>query len=184
MAAGSITININPPAAVTMADRTANIASDRKHQCLAQLRQMIEDVQSGIASDVITVQYNSSVDPVNASGTITITNSAVDANDTVTIAGVVLTAKASAANGTTEFNKGDSSTSTATNLAACINANTTLNKIVVASASAAIVTVTCFVPGTIGNLISMVTSDAPAFALSAAVLASGAGGVSQAAVSF
>jgi phage tail sheath gpL-like len=184
MAAGSITININPSSAVTMADRTANIVSDRKQDCLQQLKQMIEDVQSGISLDVIKVQYNSSVDPVFASGTITVTNTSVDADDTVTIAGTVLTAKASGANGTSQFNKGVSSTATATNLAACINANTTLNKFVVASSSSAVVTVTCLVPGTIGNLISLATSDAPAFALSAAVLASGAGGVSQSPVTF
>lgn len=73
------------------------------------------------------------------------------ADETITIANVVLTAKDSGANGTTQFNTSAAIGTTAASLAACINANTTLNKIVVATSALGVTTITAINPGTVGN---------------------------------
>lgn len=122
-----------------------------------------------------SIDISSSTDaPVAAAGSIAPTQANVDADETVTIGGVVLTAKASGANGTTQFNKGANLAATCTNLAACINANTTLSKYLTATASSTAVALTCKQKGGIGNLIVMSTSDATAFTLTQ--LTGGAGG--------
>lgn len=92
---------------------------------------------------------------VKATGSVAITGRPT-ADETMVVAGVTLTAKDSGANGTTQFNTSNTDTLvTAQNLAACINANTTLNKFLSASAAGAhpssTVTITCIVPGLIGN---------------------------------
>jgi phage tail sheath gpL-like len=67
-------------------------------------------------------------------------------------------------------------------MAACINANTTLSKQVVASiAVAGTVTITALQKGVVGNGLALATSDATAFGLTA--FASGAGGATDTAVS-
>lgn len=86
---------------------------------------------------------------VQASGTITFSSFAD--SDTITINGTVLTGKTSPS-GASQFAVGASNSACATNAAACINANTTLNKQVVASASGAVVTITAIAAGPMGNL--------------------------------
>lgn len=85
---------------------------------------------------------------VQASGTITFASFAD--SDTITVNGVTLTGKTTPTLAT-EFAVGASNSECATNAAACINASATLNKMVVASASAAVVTVSAIVPGPWGN---------------------------------
>lgn len=98
--------------------------------------------------------FNSSVvivpNLVAATGTVTL--SSMVATDTVTINGTVFTCVASGATGN-QFNVGGTDTITATNLAAAINASatTTVKGCVTALSAAAIVTVTCTIPGNIGN---------------------------------
>lgn len=103
---------------------------------------------------------------VVASGLITFTGRPV-ADETLSVLNTTLTAKDSGANGTTQFNTAVSNTTTATNLAACINANTTLNKQVVATSALGVVTITSLIPGTIGNGLqlseAMTTTAATAF---------------------
>jgi phage tail sheath gpL-like len=144
-----------------------------KNKALTTAENIISALNSGTMLGSVDVHYVAA-SPVAASATITLTYANIDADDTVTVANVELTAKASGANGTTQFNKQTDATVTAANLAACINANTTLNKIVTASSAAAVVTVTSVVKGVIGNGLALATSDATAFALVA--FASGAGG--------
>jgi phage tail sheath gpL-like len=86
---------------------------------------------------------------VQATGTITLSSFVED--DTVTVNGTLLTGKNSPS-GSAQFAIGASDTLTAVALAACINANTTLNKQVVATSSGAVVTITALVPGAFGNL--------------------------------
>lgn len=105
-------------------------------------------VQAMVAGSVSSKAYLSTT-VVQASGTITL-SSFVDA-DTVTINGTLLTGKNSPS-GSAEFLIGLTDTLTAVNLAACVNANTTLNKQVVATSSGAVVTITALVPGAFGNL--------------------------------
>lgn len=97
--------------------------------------------------------YKSNID-VNSGGayaTGTVTLSSFAAADTVTINGVLLTGSATPS-GIAQFLIGASDTATAVNLAACINANTGLFGTVYATSATTIVTLTCRVPGLIGNL--------------------------------
>lgn len=104
---------------------------------------------------------------VAAVGLITFTGRPV-ADETLSVLNVTLTAKDSGGNGTTQFNTAVSNTTTAASLAACINANTTLNKQVIATSSLGVVTITSLIPGTIGNGLqlseNMTTTAATAFA--------------------
>lgn len=103
--------------------------------------------------------YRSNVDintnPVNASGTITLSSFAN--TNTVTINGTVLTG-ATTPSGASQFGIGTNDTATAANLAACINANSSLYGTVYATSSGAVVTVYCRVPGLIGNLCTLAIS--------------------------
>lgn len=138
------------------------------------LENVIKSLASGSRNGAITVH----VDGVRASATITVDNSKVTANDTIKIGATTLTCKASGANGTTEFNKSTTDTLTAVNLAAVINANTTLSTYLTASNASGVVTITCKQPGLIGNAIGItVTENTPSsFVPSAALLASGTNG--------
>lgn len=110
---------------------------------------------------------------VKASGTITFASFAD--SDTVTINGVTLTGKTSPS-GASQFAVGSSNTECAANLAAKINASALAGivNVVTATSSLAVVTITCSVPGSIGNLCSLAISAHGS--VSAANLASGADG--------
>lgn len=89
---------------------------------------------------------------VYATGTATLAS--VIATNTLVVGGVTLTCVNSGAT-SVQFNKGITDTITAVNLAAAINALTTINKVVQASSSGAVVTIVSLYPGTIGNLITL-----------------------------
>ena len=176
-------------ASITLVIKTADIdsttitASGSRRRSLSNLVNLLEGINSGSNNIGATVDVAySTTSPVAAAGSIAVTQANVDADDTVTIGGVTLTAKASGANGTTQFNKGANLAATCTNLAACINANTTLNKVLTAASTGTAVTVTCNQKGVVGNLIVMSTSDATAFGLTQ--LTGGAGGVNGAFTSY
>lgn len=88
--------------------------------------------------------------------TNTVTFSAIANNDTVTINGVVLTAKtAGTQSGNSQFSIGTSDTLAAANLAALLNSASAPAKIlgvVSATSAAAVVTITWMEPGAAGNL--------------------------------
>jgi hypothetical protein len=86
---------------------------------------------------------------VQATGTITFASFAD--GDTIAVNGTTLTGKTSPS-GAVQFAVGASNTACAANAAACINANTTVNKQVIATSALAVVTVTSLVPGAYGNL--------------------------------
>jgi hypothetical protein len=110
-------------------------------------------------SCVLSGRINVVTGAVKAAGTFTFTGRPT-ADETLTVAGVTLTAKDSGANGTTEFNTSASVVATtAANLAATINANTTLNKIVVATSALGVVTVTSKVAGLVGNYLIALTES-------------------------
>lgn len=90
------------------------------------------------------------VGAVKASGTITTASTGSTATQTMTIAGVTLTAVASGATNN-QFNVSTTPGTQATNIAAAINASTTLAGRVTATAALGVVTVTAEVPGLIGN---------------------------------
>lgn len=100
-------------------------------------------------------------DALEASKTGTFTGSPT-ANETISINGVIITfvASASPTNNQVSLSGSPSTTTLATRLAATINTSTTglLSGVVGASSSGAVVTVTCLVPGVIGNNIPLTDS--------------------------
>lgn len=137
----------------------------------------LKSIIDSLASGARNGSFDLMADGVRASGTITIDYSKIAANDTVTIAGVTFTCKASGATGN-QFNKQTSATVTAANLVTAFNANTTLNKYLVASSADGVVTITCKQAGTIGNTITLAKTEgvSDSITLSAATLASGTNG--------
>lgn len=95
------------------------------------------------------------------------------AADTVTINGVAFTARASGAVAN-EYNIGADATACAAALAAAINASTSakIKNIILAESALGVVTLTCLVPGSIGNLCTLTESSAN-FTVAGANLASG-----------
>lgn len=103
----------------------------------------------------------------------TVTFSAPTAlNDTLTIGGIAFTAKTSGATGN-QWNIGASATLDAAACAAAINANTTINKVLTATSSSGVLTLTMKIPGNVGNLITLAKSST-ALTLGGAALAGGA----------
>jgi phage tail sheath gpL-like len=151
-----------------------------KNKALTVAENIISGLNNGSMLGSVDVHYVAA-SPVAASAAVAITHANVTNGDTVTIGNVVITA-ATSGNGTTSWTIGADATADATAMAACINANTTLNKIVSASAASGTVTITSLVKGVIGNALALVTSDATAFGLTA--FASGAGGQNGAPVSY
>lgn len=105
--------------------------------------------------DLVNGSWNSNIQVFQGGvyATVTATLASVIATNTIVIGGVTLTCVNSGAT-TVQFNKGTTDTGTATNLAAAINALTTINKVVQATSSGAVVTIVSLYPGTIGNLIT------------------------------
>jgi hypothetical protein len=103
-----------------------------------------------------------SIGPAAATNVFTITASNLSAADTVTIGGTTFTAETTGAVGN-QFNVGGSALITGQNLAAAINAysgTSGLFSAVTTGTTTGIVTVTCLMPGTIGNNISVTKSAA------------------------
>jgi len=133
---------------------------------------LIQGIVSGAFPGSILAS-SSATDPVAASGTIELTYASINADDTVTVAGVVLTCKGSGTVAGT-FVKVTDATATATNLKNAINANASLAAHLVATSAAGIVTTTARQKGSIGNLLTLVTSNATGFDITA--MAGGTGG--------
>lgn len=140
----------------------ARIDRSGKYESVEALRQVLGGIASGALSGKVEVHSGA---VAAGSAAIAVTYANVDAADTVTIGGVVLTAKASGAVAGTEFNKETNATVTAANLATAINANTTLSYQMTAVAATGTVTLTAINEGAAGNLIVLSTSDATAFGL-------------------
>ena len=148
----------------TLIIETEQSADSFKSNC--NLAPLGLDAVSNLAGYIVGVaggQYPSSivanVGAVKASGTITSTGSAANA-ETMTICGETLTAKTSgavAADG--EFNISATVATQATNIAAAINAIVALSGIVSATSALGVVTVTANTPGKMGNGLIMADVD-------------------------
>lgn len=147
----------------------------QRNENITRLINLLSGLNVGANIGAAYVQGSTS-DPVAAAATITITHANVSNNDTTTILNTVITA-ATSGNGTTSWTIGADATADAVALAACINANTTLSKQVVATAASGVVTITALQRGVIGNGLALATSDATAFALVA--FTGGAGGATD-----
>lgn len=128
---------------------------------------------AGIRTGAVRFQYCAEAS-VRASVTVTCDRSAtVDGTDELAFLGVTLAVEAAPAN-QNQFLKGANNGAMATNLAACINAHTTLTKFVHASASSADVVITFRIPGEPMNFIP-ITEVGNGMSLSSALFAGGVG---------
>lgn len=143
-------------------------ASKPKEEAIS-LRNFFDALVGSDRDGQLTVQVNSG-DAVKASGTITFSSFAN--NDTFTVGSETFTCKTSGATGNNQFNIGGTDTLSAVAAIAKINAHPNLLQTVVAANVAAVITVTCIVPGKIGNYIGIAISAHGS--VSGSVLASGA----------
>ena len=152
-------------------------ASLKSVTCQSQINHLIDTLaalSAGMKTGRIILSLDDGTSLVQASNTITITNAnIVDTTTTLTIGGVVLTAKTTGATGP-QFNIGTDATATGVNVVACIIANVPG---ITATSAAGVVTVTSLVPGVIGNRVTLATATAGAFAFGASTgaLLGGAG---------
>lgn len=116
-----------------------------------KLKDYFKMITSGIRPGVVQTKVNA----VKATGTVTF--SSIVQNDTVTINGVVFTGKDSPSTAV-QFQTGGTDAAAATSLAALINADTTLDGMVVATADGAVITLTALVPGELGNAVTLAIS--------------------------
>lgn len=159
---------------VNSADASVYAAANQPNRCLLNAANLLHALASGNLTGSVDASV-SSADPVAASATITCASVAAD--DTVTIGKTTLTAKASPSN-ENQFDQSGTDTADATSLAAKINAHSVLSKIVSASSSGAVVTVTALDKGILGNHIALASSNGTRLAVTGSgYLASGAGGV-------
>lgn len=153
--------------------------SDERKAGLQSLAALFEGCMGGTESASVDVQSSAS-DPVAAS--VTATLATVAADDSITIGGVTLTAKAAPA-GEAQWSQAGTDTADAAALAACINAHSTLSKVVAATSAAAVVTITCLVKGVVGNFITC-SEAGITITLSATALSGGTGGATTAAKTY
>ena len=139
-----------PPAAATVKDRlnlrNGNIDGPQSFAHLG-------NYMSAIGGGTYIGSANVEVGSVPATGTIVFTSTAATNTETMTLAGVTITAVTSSSPTNNQFTVSTTPATAASNLVKCINASTSLAGIVTASigATTATVLVTSVIPGVIGN---------------------------------
>lgn len=155
---------------ISTGDHAQPLTSGKPRDSLLKLAKTLLALASGHrpGSTTITVRNTG----VAATGTVTC--AAAAAADTVTINGVAFTAVAGAA-GANQFSIDGTDTADAAALAAAINASSTagISGIVSATSDGAVVTVSCMVPGKVGNAITLASSSGVTLAVSGAKLTGG-----------
>lgn len=141
--------------------------SSRPRREAQKLINFLKACNGGNRMAQLKVQVNSSAS-VTATGTVTVATAI--ANDTVTVAGTVLTGSSTLQNAT-HFKIGASNSATAANIVTCVNASA-INTYVFASAVGAVVTLTASRPGVLGNLVTLASSGST-LVVSGAALAGG-----------
>lgn len=154
------------------ADASQYTASGQPQRCLKNAANLLNGLASGNLIGNVYVQ-RSDTDPVAASATLTLVSAI--ATDAITIGTITMTATSTPSTLLHWEIDGASDALDAASLCAAINANTTLNKVVVATVASNVVTVTCLQKGLVGNQIPISSADATITA-SGAFLAGGTGG--------
>lgn len=168
--------------AKSVADLTSLYMNDTtNHRRTAiNLQTLFHAFGAGNVGGTVDIQV-AGTDPVASAGTVAVVFASAAAADTVTIAGQVLTCTLSAPTAG-QFQKSVDGPTTAASLAAAINVHATLSKYYKATSAASTVTVTALQKGSMANLLSIATSNAPGFTVVS--FAGGTGGVESAAVSY
>jgi phage tail sheath gpL-like len=135
-----------------------------------KLKDYFKMITSGIRPAVVQTKVNA----VKATGTVTLSSHV--ATNTVTVNGITFTCITSGATGN-QYNVGASDTDTAVNLAAALNANTTLDGMIVATSALGVVTLTALLPGEAANGITLAISANGS--VSAARMAGGTNGATE-----
>lgn len=137
----------------TSANDQRDLYAETGYRELAALK--LEDFMKKCVSGSHPCSIKTRVNAVKATGTITLASHV--ATDTVTVNGITFTAVASGATGN-QYNIGADDTATAVNLAAALNANTTLDGMIIATSALAVVTLTALSAGEIGNAMTLAIS--------------------------
>lgn len=150
-----------------------NLPADQAHSECTRLAELFERLGSGFDAGNIEVQVGGTA---SAYATGTATLSSVVATDAITINGVAFAVVNSGATGN-QVNKGANDTATAANFAAKINASSTakISKYVKATSAGAVLTITAYAPGLLGNLITIAQTGNHITLNPASALAGGAG---------
>ena len=176
--ASSVVITIKSEENQAYNQQLNQISSTKPKEEALALSRLFKEMASGKHRANFDVQTGSAA-PVAASGTLTL--SSVAADETCVIGGVTFTAKASPS-GEVQFDQSGDDDADATSLASKINNHSTLSQVVTASVASNVVTVTAKQKGVIGNFITIVGDTG--ITASAATLASGTGGATEAAVNY
>ncbi len=138
------------------ADSQRDLIAETGYWMLAGLK--LKDYFKMITSGMRPASVQTKTNMVYASGTITL--SSFVATDTVTVNGLVFTCVASGATGLLQFNvgAGNDDTLSAVELKNILNAHTTLVSMLVATSALGVVTITSYLPGAIGNALTIAIS--------------------------
>ena len=168
-----LVVNTNNDAATTASEIAPNVASN-PHTDGADSPDAINTIAAFMQAQVLGRGINVVLwdQAVAATGTGTFTGAAT-ADQTMLIAGVTFTAKASPDEDAEEYLASATVADEAASLARAINNSTSLNGVVSATSSEGVVTITCDVPGLIGNGIATVDVDTANFTFAQATLAGG-----------
>ncbi len=168
-----LVVNTNNDAATTASEIAPNVACNPNTTGAGAgdaIRNIAKFIETQVNGRGVNVVYFDTAVAASTTGTFTGDPTAAD---TITVNGVVFTARASGAVAN-EFNIGGTPTLNATNLAAAINASTTAGIIgtVGASSAAGVVTFFAIVPGSAGKNIP-ITESLDQFTLAAVTFSTG-----------
>jgi phage tail sheath gpL-like len=161
----------------TIQDLLASEAS-KPHTWANKVKNFMQAIKGGARPASISFAQDATAD-VSATGTITF--SSLANNDTITVGGVVFTAKTSGATGA-QFNLGSNDTDAAANAVVVLNAHATVGTYVRCTSALGVITLTAARAGAAGNLIGLAISAHGS--VSAATLASGANAIPSVPVTF
>jgi phage tail sheath gpL-like len=150
------------------------------HEFVRGMINHLQSLASGNEKGTVHAQ-SGTADPVAASATLTLVSAI--ATDAITIGPVTFTATSTPTLSTHWEIDGADDTADAASLAAAINAHATASQVVTATSNLGVVTVTAKQRGVVGNYINISSADATITA-SAANLAGGTGGATNAAESY
>lgn len=175
--ASSVMLTIKSELTQAQAQTLLKRGSDRDKEGLRAIKNFLNAIPNQTRA-IIDVQTGSAA-PVASSSTATCVSVAAD--DTITIAGVTLTAKASPS-GENQFSQAGSDTADAASLASKISAHSVLSTLMSATSALGVVTITLKQKGVLGNYITLTSSNGTRLAVTGSgYFTSGTGGATDAA---